>query len=153
MRAEKQILTKEYLGRLNASPFFIVVGYTGLKVDQLTKLRKSLNGSGAEVHVVKNSIFRIAAKEAGVADLNGALAGQIAVVEAELRDQTIIPKPAEPFDLPIRDPADRWVLASAVAGQADQLVTGDRDLLTIADQAPLPVLTPRESWEFLRRNA
>ena len=36
MRAEKQILTKEYLGRLNASPFFIVVGYTGLKVDHLT---------------------------------------------------------------------------------------------------------------------
>ena len=70
MRAEKQILTKEYVGRLNASPFFIVVGYTGLKVDQITKLRKSLNGSGAEVHVVKNSIFRIAAKEAGVADLN-----------------------------------------------------------------------------------
>lgn len=83
MRAEKQILTKEYLGRLNASPFFIVVGYTGLKVDQLTKLRKSLNGSGAEVHVVKNSIFRIAAKEAGVADLNGALAGQIAVVTGQ----------------------------------------------------------------------
>jgi hypothetical protein len=27
MRAEKQILTKEYLGRLNASPFFIVVSY------------------------------------------------------------------------------------------------------------------------------
>jgi len=83
MRAEKQILTKEYLSRLNASPFFIVVGYTGLKVDHLTKLRKSLNPSGAEVHVVKNSIFRIAAKEAGVADLNGALAGQIAVVTGQ----------------------------------------------------------------------
>jgi large subunit ribosomal protein L10 len=83
MRTEKQILTKEYLGRLNASPFFIVVGYTGLKVDQLTKLRKSLHQSGAEVHVVKNSIFRIAAKEAGVADLNGALAGQIAVVTGQ----------------------------------------------------------------------
>jgi large subunit ribosomal protein L10 len=83
MRVEKQILTKEYLGRLNASPFFIVVGYTGLKVDQLTKLRKSLHQSGAEVHVIKNSIFRIAAKEAGVADLNGALAGQIAVVTGQ----------------------------------------------------------------------
>ena len=83
MRAEKQILTKEYLGRLNASPFFIVVGYTGLRVDQLTTLRKSLNKSGAEVHVVKNSIFRIAAKEAGVADLNGALEGQVAVVTGQ----------------------------------------------------------------------
>jgi len=83
MRAEKQILTKEYLGRLNGSPFFIVVGYTGLKVDHLTKLRKSLNGSGAEVHVVKNSIFRIAAKQAGVADLTGTMAGMMAVVTGQ----------------------------------------------------------------------
>lgn len=83
MRAEKQILTKEYVGRLNASPFFIVIGYQGLKVEQLTTLRKSLNKTGAEVHVVKNSIFRIAAKEAGVADLNGGLVGQLAVVTGQ----------------------------------------------------------------------
>lgn len=83
MRVEKQILTKEYIGRLNGSPFFIVVGYQGLKVEQLTTLRKSLNKTSAEVHVVKNSIFRVAAKEAGVADLNGALVGQIAVVTGQ----------------------------------------------------------------------
>lgn len=83
MRVEKQILTKEYIGRLNGSPFFIVVGYQGLKVEQLTTLRKSLDRTEAEVHVVKNSIFRIAAKEAGVADLNGTLAGQIAVVTGQ----------------------------------------------------------------------
>ena len=83
MRVEKQILTKEYIGRLNASPFFIVVGYTGLKVDHFTTLRKSLNKTGAEVHVVKNSIFRVAAKEAGVADLADTLTGQIAVVTGQ----------------------------------------------------------------------
>jgi hypothetical protein len=33
---------------------------------QFTELRKRLFKAGAEVHVVKNSIFRIAAKEAGV---------------------------------------------------------------------------------------
>jgi large subunit ribosomal protein L10 len=80
MRAEKQILTKEYTARLNASPFFIVVGYQGLKVEHLTELRKRLTQAGAEVHVVKNTVFRIAAKESGVADLNGALVGQLAVV-------------------------------------------------------------------------
>jgi large subunit ribosomal protein L10 len=80
MRPEKQSLTKEYLARLNASPFFIVVDYRGLKVSQITELRKRLNQAGAEVHVVKNSIFRIAAKEAGVNDFNGSLAGQVAVV-------------------------------------------------------------------------
>jgi large subunit ribosomal protein L10 len=80
MRAEKKLLTKDYVTRLNASPFFIVVGYQGLKVAHLTELRKRLVQAGAEVHIVKNSIFRIAAQEAGVGELNGVLAGQLAVV-------------------------------------------------------------------------
>ena len=83
MRAEKQLLTKEYAARLNASPFFIVVGYQGLKVAHLTELRKRLKTAGAEIHVVKNSVFRVAAKEAGVAELNGSLAGQMAVVTGQ----------------------------------------------------------------------
>jgi large subunit ribosomal protein L10 len=80
MRPEKQNLTKEYLARLNASPFFIVVNYKGMKVAQLTELRKRLNKAGAEIHVIKNSIFRVAAKEAGLDDLNAALGGQLAIV-------------------------------------------------------------------------
>ena len=83
MRAEKQLLTKEYATRLNASPFFIVVGYQGLKVAHLTELRLRLAKAGGEVHVVKNTIFRIAAKESGVAELNGSLAGQMAVVTGQ----------------------------------------------------------------------
>ncbi len=96
MRAEKQILTKEYVTRLNASPFFIVVNYRGLKVGHLTELRKRLNKAGAEVHIVKNSIFRIAAKEAGVGDLNGTLAGQLAVVTGQ-RDISVAAKVVKTF--------------------------------------------------------
>jgi len=83
MRHEKQFLTKEYLARLNASPFFIVVNYKGLNVGHLTELRKRLAKANAEVHVVKNSIFRLAAKEAGVGELNGTLTGQVAVVTGQ----------------------------------------------------------------------
>lgn len=83
MRPEKQNLTKEYLARLNASPFFIVVDYKGLKVAQFTELRQRLTKAGAEIHVVKNSVFRLAAKEAGVGDLNGSLGGQLAVVTGQ----------------------------------------------------------------------
>jgi large subunit ribosomal protein L10 len=97
MRAEKQFLTKEYLARLNASPFFIVVDYQGLKVGPITELRKRLNKAGAEIHVVKNSIFRLAAKEAGVADLNGALAGQLAVVTGQ-RDVSVAAKVVKSFN-------------------------------------------------------
>ncbi len=80
MRAEKANLTQEYLTRLNASPFFIVVDYQGLKVQHMTELRKRLHGVSAEVHVIKNSLFRIAAREAGLGEMKGALAGMLAVV-------------------------------------------------------------------------
>jgi len=96
MRAEKQNLTQEYLTRLNASPFFIVVDYRGLKVSHLTELRKRLSKAGAEIHIVKNSIFRIAAKEAGVGDLNGNLTGQLAVVTGQ-RDISTAAKVVKTF--------------------------------------------------------
>src|SRR5215831_14485446 len=96
MRPEKQYLTKEYVARLNASPFFIVVNYKGLTVGHLTELRKRLTKSGAEVHIVKNSSFRIAAKEAGVGDLNGAMAGQLAVVTGQ-RDISVAAKVVKTF--------------------------------------------------------
>src|SRR5688572_27017751 len=83
MRAEKQIISSEYITRLNSSPFFIVVDYTGLRVGPMTELRKRLHKAGAEIHVVKNTLFRIAAKEAGVTDLGSTLTGQIAVVTGQ----------------------------------------------------------------------
>src|SRR4051812_3429359 len=97
MRAEKQNLSKEYVSRLNASPFFIVVNYQGLKVGPITELRKRLTKAGAEIHVVKNSLFRIAAKEAGVTDLNGSLAGQLAVITGQ-RDVSVAAKVVKTFN-------------------------------------------------------
>jgi len=82
MRAEKQFITSEYVTRLNSSPFFIVVDYTGLRVGPMTELRKRLHKAGAAIHVVKNTIFRVAAKEAGV-DLSAALTGQVAIVTGQ----------------------------------------------------------------------
>ena len=80
-------------------------------------------------------------------------AAQIDAVEAFLREHELVPKPARPLALAIRDRADAWVLASAVAGRADVLVTGDQDLLVVAAQAPLPVLDPRAFWTLARRSA
>ena len=74
----------------------------------------------------------------------------VAAVERLLRDQLVVPKPAKPHPLPIRDTDDRWVLASAVAGQADVLVTGDSDLLEMASRAPLPIVDPRGFWNMVR---
>lgn len=76
---------------------------------------------------------------------------RVAAVEAVLSAFDAVPKPAKPSPINVRDPADRWILATAVAGRADVLVTGDQDLLVLGADAPVPVLDPRAFWELLRR--
>jgi predicted nucleic acid-binding protein len=61
---------------------------------------------------------------------------EIALVEDQLRARTIVARPAAPSDLAPRDPDDAWVLASALAGGAELLVTGDKDRMSIGRQVP-----------------
>lgn len=83
MRLEKKQISDEYLERLQSSPYFIAVNYNGLKVDPFAKLRRRLLDADSEIHVVKNSIFKIAAVGAGIGDLGGLLRGQIAVITGQ----------------------------------------------------------------------
>ena len=73
-------------------------------------------------------------------------------IETFLREFEVTPKPPAPSDLPIRDADDRWVLASAIAGNVDVVVTGDRDLLDVAKQAAIPIVNPRGFWELVSRS-
>lgn len=76
---------------------------------------------------------------------------RIAAVEAVFEGITVVAKPESASTLKLRDASDGWVLATAVACAADVLVTGDEDLLVVADGAPLEILSPRAFWELLRR--
>src|SRR5512146_632570 len=107
MRAEKQSISAEYVARLNKSPFFIVVDYQGLRVGPITELRKRLNRAGAEMHVVKNTIFKVAAREAGVADLTGTLTGMLAVVTGQ-RDVSTTAKVLKTFAAEFEKPKIRF---------------------------------------------
>src|SRR5437879_5307375 len=132
MRPEKKHLTQEYVARLNGSPFFNVVNYKGLKVAQMIQLRKRLNKAGAEVHIVKNSIVQSAAKEAGVGDLNGALAGQLAVVTGQ-RDISTAAKVVKTFGAEL----DRLKVHF---GYLNNQRLEQADLLTLADLPSMEVL-------------
>jgi large subunit ribosomal protein L10 len=132
MRAEKQNISAEYVSRLNTSPFFIVVDYQGLKVGPITELRKRLTKAGAEMHVVKNSIFRIAAKEAGVADLTGTLAGQLAVVTGR-QDVSVAAKVLKTFSSEFEKPKIKF-------GYLNSQRLESKDLLTLADLPSIEVL-------------
>lgn len=132
MRAEKQFITKEYLDRLNASPFFIVVEYKGLKVGPITELRKRLGKAGAEMHVVKNSVFTRAAKEAGVADLGSVLGGQLAVVTGQ-RDISTAAKVVKSFHAEFDKPKVKFGFLNS-----KRLETPD--IMALADLPSLEVL-------------
>src|SRR5690625_6948364 len=54
--------------------------------------------------------------------------------EQLLRRHHIEPVPDEPSAIQVRDEDDRWVLASAIHANADVLITGDKDLLDIAEK-------------------
>lgn len=132
MRAEKKSITAEYLEWLNASPFFIVVEYTGLTVSQFSELRSRLRGAGAELHVVKNSIFKIAAAESGVDGLNGSLRGQLAVVTGQA-DASRAAKAIKNFHAEFEKPSLRF-------GYVDDRRMEEADLKALADLPPLDVL-------------
>ena len=53
----------------------------------------------------------------------------------------------EPVALPAaicRDADDDWVLATAIAGNAAVVVTGDADLLTLGSYSGIDILSPRQ---------
>ena len=56
-----------------------------------------------------------------------------------LRGEPVVP--ARRIDV-CRDPTGNMVLEAAVAGQADAIVTGDEDLLTLRSFQKIPILSP-----------
>lgn len=65
----------------------------------------------------------------------------VGVVVAELPEIDLSP-----------DPDDNFILAAAVAGKADMLVSGDKaDMLSLGKVEGIPILTAREALERLRQ--
>jgi len=112
-----------------------VVDYRGLTVMNFTELRKRLRGAGSEMHVVKNSIFRVAAKEAGVADLSGALAGQLAVVTGQ-KDVSAAAKILKGF-------AKEFSKGNVQFGYLKSQRLEGKDLMELADLPSIEVLRAR----------
>ena len=52
--------------------------------------------------------------------------------------------PARLPDAVCRDHDDDWVLATAVAGGAEAIVTGDADLLTLGSYSGVEIISPRQ---------
>jgi putative PIN family toxin of toxin-antitoxin system len=98
---------------------------------------------------------RVSSEKFGVPD------GKAEEIERLLRRCHVEPVPdqepsaSEP-PVEVRDPDDEIALASAIAAEAEILVTGDKDLLDVAGQVEhlsdesLRIMTPRTFWEEVR---
>ena len=76
-------------------------------------------------------------------------ADRLGAIEAVFAPFPSIPRPDHPGPESIRDASDRWVFVTAIAGNAEVLVTGDRDLLAVSRESPIQILDPRVFWELL----
>jgi len=71
-------------------------------------------------------------------------------LDAYLRDQATVVTAAAKQHITGLDAADAAVVAEAMAGDADVLVSGDQDLLRLT-APPVTIVSPRGLWEVLRR--
>lgn len=80
--ARKAAVIDQLTDQLGRSQLTIVADYRGLNVGDLQGLRASLRPFGAEFHIAKNTLTRVAAGNAGIEGLDSALEGPTALVLA-----------------------------------------------------------------------
>jgi putative PIN family toxin of toxin-antitoxin system len=69
---------------------------------------------------------------------------------AVLEDAAVVTRPDLPARASISDVDDLWVLACAEAGLAEVLVSGDAELIQLAEWSGIPIKSPRAFWDLLR---
>ncbi len=80
MRPEKQFLVEEVDTHLDKSSYVYLADYNRITVEETAQLRASLAAHGAEFHVVKNSIFGVAARRRSLPDMDEHLQGPTAII-------------------------------------------------------------------------
>ncbi len=76
---EKKKQVADLAEKLKAAHTGVVVDYRGITVEEDTKLRRDLRESDSHYKVVKNTLLRLALKEAGIEGLDSVLEGTTAV--------------------------------------------------------------------------
>ena len=79
LRQDKERIVSELAERLKSSQNLLVADYRGLTMPEIDELRTKLLETGARFSVVKNTLTRLAAEEAGVKELLDLVDGPTAI--------------------------------------------------------------------------
>ena len=77
--------------------------------------------------------------------------GKAGIFTEYIRGEAEFVAPAEITDVVCRDPSDLGIIGIAVAGKVDALVTGDGDLLSLVKYGVIPIISPRQFWESVKK--
>jgi uncharacterized protein len=93
---------------------------------------------------VLTELARVLREKIGTPDV------QVRDVVGFVREHALVAAEAPLPAVDIRDATDLPILAAALVGAADALVTGDKDLLVLKRVQALPILDPRAFWELAK---
>ena len=86
---QKKQVVADLAERLKNSAAGVLVDYKGINVEQDTKLRRSFREAGVKYEVVKNTLLKLAVREAGLDELEAVLDGTTAI--ATSADDAVAP--------------------------------------------------------------
>jgi large subunit ribosomal protein L10 len=79
-RPAKVAVVQELIEKLGSAPTVVVTEYRGLKVSDLEALRQELREAGATFKIYKNTLVRLAVRQAGLEAMEPLLVGPTALV-------------------------------------------------------------------------
>ncbi|QAA77078.1 MAG: LSU ribosomal protein L10p (P0) [Candidatus Bipolaricaulis sibiricus] len=112
-RQDKVVAVEDLRGKLSRARSVVILDYRGLSGSDITALRRFVRKQGVELRVVKNTLTRIAATEAGLEGFPPTLTGTNALLLGE-------GDPAVPFRV-ARECARRYPQVKVKAGVFDSV--------------------------------
>jgi large subunit ribosomal protein L10 len=134
LKADKERLVADLADRLKNTQTLIVADYRGLSVTDIDKLRTELLEHGARFQVVKNTLTRRAAQEAGADALLALLDGPTAIAFLESEGDPVAVAKA------LNNAARETKVLTIRGGILDGTEIGEAEVMSLATLPPAEVL-------------
>jgi len=142
LRSEKERVVEQLAQRLRSTETLMVADYRGLTMPEIDELRSRLLEAGARFTVVKNSLTKLAAEQAGTTDVLQLIEGPtaIAFLEAE-GDPVAVAKV-------LNETARAHDVLVIRGGVLEGTVVGDAEIKRLATLPPADVLRAQLAGAF-----
>jgi large subunit ribosomal protein L10 len=134
LRSEKERVVAELAERLRGAETLMVADYRGLTMTQIDELRTRLLEAGARFTVVKNTLTRLAAEEAGTKDVLELIEGPTAIAFLEADGDPVAVAKV------LNETARAHDVLVIRGGIFEGSVVGDADIKRLATLPPAEVL-------------